>query len=162
VDLGSESETCVGSRVRLVGAFISFEKNFYRPHSLPLSGSPYRSFKALCSRNSYHNACSACTSLRRARGTLGRRSPCSSCEMATSGTGGAMRDVDASAPCAGPYDITHPSDRNTSTSSACSRAAPDDPLDRPLLGAESPPAGAFAVSRPPADWLPKRAHSRPW
>jgi hypothetical protein len=29
-DLGSESETCVGSRVRLVGAFISFEKIFYR------------------------------------------------------------------------------------------------------------------------------------
>jgi hypothetical protein len=28
--LGSESETCVGSRVHLVGAFISFEKNFYR------------------------------------------------------------------------------------------------------------------------------------
>jgi hypothetical protein len=29
-NLGSESETCVGSRVHLVGAFISFEKNFYR------------------------------------------------------------------------------------------------------------------------------------
>jgi hypothetical protein len=29
-DLGSESETCVGSRVRLVGVSISFEKNFYR------------------------------------------------------------------------------------------------------------------------------------
>jgi hypothetical protein len=29
-DLGSESETCIGSRVRLVGAYISFEKNFYR------------------------------------------------------------------------------------------------------------------------------------
>jgi hypothetical protein len=29
-DLGSESETCVGSRVRIVGVFISFEKNFYR------------------------------------------------------------------------------------------------------------------------------------
>jgi hypothetical protein len=29
-NLGSESETCVGSRVRLVGVFISFEKNFYR------------------------------------------------------------------------------------------------------------------------------------
>jgi hypothetical protein len=29
-NLGSESETCVGSRVRLVGVSISFEKNFYR------------------------------------------------------------------------------------------------------------------------------------
>jgi hypothetical protein len=29
-NLGSESETCVGSRVRLVGIFISFKKNFYR------------------------------------------------------------------------------------------------------------------------------------
>jgi hypothetical protein len=29
-NLGSESETCVGSRVQLVGASISFEKNFYR------------------------------------------------------------------------------------------------------------------------------------
>jgi hypothetical protein len=35
--LGSESETCVGSRVRLVGVSISFEKNFYRLHSLPPS-----------------------------------------------------------------------------------------------------------------------------
>jgi hypothetical protein len=44
-NLGSESETCVGSRVHLVGAFISFEKNFYRlPFTPPLSGSPYRSF----------------------------------------------------------------------------------------------------------------------
>jgi hypothetical protein len=43
--LGTESETCVGSRVRLVGVFISFEKNFYRlPFTPPLSGSPYRSF----------------------------------------------------------------------------------------------------------------------
>jgi hypothetical protein len=33
--LGSESDTCVGSRVRLVGVSISFEKNFYRSHSLP-------------------------------------------------------------------------------------------------------------------------------
>jgi hypothetical protein len=28
-NLGSESETCVGSRVPLVGVSISFEKNFY-------------------------------------------------------------------------------------------------------------------------------------
>jgi hypothetical protein len=28
-NLGSESETCVGSRVHLVGASISFEKDFY-------------------------------------------------------------------------------------------------------------------------------------
>jgi hypothetical protein len=43
--LGSESETCVGSRVHLVGVSISFEKNFYPlPFTPPLSGSPYRSF----------------------------------------------------------------------------------------------------------------------
>jgi hypothetical protein len=29
-NLGSESESCVGSRVHLVGVSISFEKNFYR------------------------------------------------------------------------------------------------------------------------------------
>jgi hypothetical protein len=29
-NLGSESETCVGSRVHLVGVSISFEKYFYR------------------------------------------------------------------------------------------------------------------------------------
>jgi hypothetical protein len=29
-NLGSESETCVGSRVHLVGVSISFDKNFYR------------------------------------------------------------------------------------------------------------------------------------
>jgi hypothetical protein len=48
-NLGSESETCVGSRVRLVGVFISFEKNnFYQlPFTPPLSGSPYRSFTML-------------------------------------------------------------------------------------------------------------------
>jgi hypothetical protein len=44
-NLGSESETCVGSRVHLVGVSVSFEKNFYRlPFTPPLSGSPYRSF----------------------------------------------------------------------------------------------------------------------
>jgi hypothetical protein len=44
-NLGSESETCVGSRVHLVGVSISFEKIFYRlPFTPPLSGSPYRSF----------------------------------------------------------------------------------------------------------------------
>jgi hypothetical protein len=36
-NLGSESETCIGSRVHLVGAFISFEKNFYR---LPFTPPP--------------------------------------------------------------------------------------------------------------------------
>jgi hypothetical protein len=37
-NLGSESETCVGSRVRLVGVPISFEKNFYRlPFTPPAS-----------------------------------------------------------------------------------------------------------------------------
>jgi hypothetical protein len=46
--LGSESETCVGSRVRLVGVSISFEKNFYRlPFTPPLSGLSYRSFKVI-------------------------------------------------------------------------------------------------------------------
>jgi hypothetical protein len=45
-NLGSESETCVGSCVYLVGVSISFEKNFYRlPFTPPLSGSPYRSFR---------------------------------------------------------------------------------------------------------------------
>jgi hypothetical protein len=44
-NLGSESETCVGSCVRLVGVLISFEKNFYRlPFTPPPSGSPYWSF----------------------------------------------------------------------------------------------------------------------
>jgi hypothetical protein len=47
-NLGSESETCVGSRVHLVGVSIFFEKNFYRlPFTPPLSGSPYRSFTIL-------------------------------------------------------------------------------------------------------------------
>jgi hypothetical protein len=36
-NLGSESETWVGSRVCLVGVFISFEKNFYR---LPFTPPP--------------------------------------------------------------------------------------------------------------------------
>jgi hypothetical protein len=43
-NLVSESETCVGSRVRLVGVSIPIEKNFYRLPFTPLSGSPYRSF----------------------------------------------------------------------------------------------------------------------
>jgi hypothetical protein len=47
--LGSESETCVGSRVHLVGVSISFEKNFYRlPFTPPLSGSPYQPFTRTC------------------------------------------------------------------------------------------------------------------
>jgi hypothetical protein len=50
-NLGSESETCVGSRVRLVGLSISFEKNFYRlPFTPPLSGSSYQSFNWYQSR----------------------------------------------------------------------------------------------------------------
>jgi hypothetical protein len=36
-NLGSESETCVGSRVHLVGVFISFEKKFYRLSFTPPS-----------------------------------------------------------------------------------------------------------------------------
>jgi hypothetical protein len=36
---------CIGSRVRLVGVSISFEKNFYQlPFTPPLFGSLYRSF----------------------------------------------------------------------------------------------------------------------
>jgi hypothetical protein len=48
-NLCSESETCAGSHVHLVGVSISFEKNFYRlPFTPPpLSGSPYRFFTAL-------------------------------------------------------------------------------------------------------------------
>jgi hypothetical protein len=43
-NVGSDLEKCVGSRVRLVGVSISFDKNFYRlPFTPPLSGSPYRS-----------------------------------------------------------------------------------------------------------------------
>jgi hypothetical protein len=50
-NLGSESETCVGSRVHLVGVFISFEKKFYQlPFTPPLSGSPYQSFKRKVSK----------------------------------------------------------------------------------------------------------------
>jgi hypothetical protein len=38
-NLGSESETCVESGIRLVGVSISFEKNFYQlPFTPPLSG----------------------------------------------------------------------------------------------------------------------------
>jgi hypothetical protein len=45
-NLSSKSETCVGSRVHLVGATISFDKNFYwLPFTSHLSGSLYRSFK---------------------------------------------------------------------------------------------------------------------
>jgi hypothetical protein len=45
-NLGSESETCVGSRVHLVGASISFEENLYwLPFTPPpLSCSSIRSF----------------------------------------------------------------------------------------------------------------------
>jgi hypothetical protein len=52
-NLGSKSETCVGSRVHLVGVLISFEKNFYRlPFTPPLSGSPYRSFRLVITSTS--------------------------------------------------------------------------------------------------------------
>jgi hypothetical protein len=45
-NLGSESKTCVGSRVCLVGVPISFEKKFlWAPIHTPLSGSPYQSFR---------------------------------------------------------------------------------------------------------------------
>jgi hypothetical protein len=70
-----------------------------------------------------------------------------------SDAGGAARDVDASASCPDRYDITQPSDRTTNTSDAGSGAGPDDLLDRPLLEAESPTAGALIASRPLADRL---------
>jgi hypothetical protein len=48
-NLGSESETCVGSRVHLFGISISIQKIFYRlPFTPPLSGSSYRSFTCTC------------------------------------------------------------------------------------------------------------------
>jgi hypothetical protein len=53
-NLGSKLESCVGSRVRLVGATISFENNFYRlPSTPPLSGSPYRSFSLAAENHVY-------------------------------------------------------------------------------------------------------------
>jgi hypothetical protein len=39
-DLGSGSETCAGSCVRLIGVSISFEKNFYRLPFTPPSLGP--------------------------------------------------------------------------------------------------------------------------
>jgi hypothetical protein len=79
--------------------------------------------------------------------------PYSNYDAAASGAGGTAQDVDTSASCAGHCDITQPSDRTTNTSSAGSGAGLDDLLDRPLLGAESPPAGASIASRLLADWL---------
>jgi hypothetical protein len=81
---------------------------------------------------------------------------------AVSGAGGAAWDVDASASCAGHCDITQPSDHTTSTSGAGSEAGPTFLLDRPLLGVESPPAGASTASRPLADGLSKRVCPYPW
>jgi hypothetical protein len=50
VNLGSESETYVGRRVHLVGASISFEKNFYQlpftPPSLVRSFGPSSGIRA--------------------------------------------------------------------------------------------------------------------
>jgi hypothetical protein len=120
-NLGGESETCVGSRVRLVGVSISFEKNFYRlPFTPPLSGSPYRSFK---------------------RDTPERCSSCSGCTTAMSDAGSVTRDIDALASCAGRCYITQPSSCITSTSGARSGAGPEDP---PRSG---PPGGGITVSR---------------
>jgi hypothetical protein len=56
-NLGSESETCVGSCVHLVGAFISFENNFYRllftpPSLVLLIGPSPRHVARLVSRSS--------------------------------------------------------------------------------------------------------------
>jgi hypothetical protein len=55
-NLGSESETCVASCVRLVGVFISFEKNFYRlpftPPSLVRRIGPSKSGRTGPSRRS--------------------------------------------------------------------------------------------------------------
>jgi hypothetical protein len=57
----------------------------------------------------------------------GATKPCSGCEIETLGAGGAARDVNASASCAGRCDITQPSDRTTSTSGMRSGAGPDAP-----------------------------------
>jgi hypothetical protein len=56
-NLGSESETCVGSHVHLVGVSISFEKNFYRlpftPPSLVRRIGPSNSPKRKTLRTSF-------------------------------------------------------------------------------------------------------------
>jgi hypothetical protein len=76
-NLGGESETCVGSRVHLVGVSISFEKNFYRllftPPSLVhrIGPSRARAARARPRRNEGRGACGAS----RKRGENGRHSP---------------------------------------------------------------------------------------
>jgi hypothetical protein len=87
-------------------------------------------------------------------GTPGRRSPCSSCETTTTGAGGGAGRRS--------FSVMHRSLRHHAAVGARSGASPDDPLDRPLLGAESPAARTSTVSRPPADRLPERARLRPW
>jgi hypothetical protein len=64
-NFGSESETCVGSRVRLVGVSISFKKNFLSAliHSPPLSASLYRSFKGKKGHLTMTGDLSACKSM---------------------------------------------------------------------------------------------------
>jgi hypothetical protein len=79
--LGSESETCVGSRVHLVRVSISFKKIFYRlPFTPALSGSPYWSFTTL---------------VRPARRTLerGRQNPRKGCRCLTHARTSRRRDV---------------------------------------------------------------------
>jgi hypothetical protein len=102
------------------------------------------------------------TSSRRPCGTPGQRSSYSSHDGVVSDACGAARDVDASALCASRSDIAQPSDHTTNTSGAGSGAGPYDLLDRPLLGAESPPVGGLTASRPLTDLLSERVRSRPW
>jgi hypothetical protein len=70
-NLGSESETCVGSRVHLVGVSISFEKNFYRlPFTPP---SLVRRIGPSHGRRCTESTCSALTPQR--RGSYRRLAP---------------------------------------------------------------------------------------
>jgi hypothetical protein len=86
-NLGSESETCVGSCVHLVGVSISFEKNFYRlpftPPSLVRRIDPSRGRRRTAAVSPAPHgielggsvSCAECTraQCRRRRGQLGRR-----------------------------------------------------------------------------------------
>jgi hypothetical protein len=118
--------------------------------------------EASWAQNSCHSVLSAMASSSRPCATPGRCSPCSNSDGATSNAGSAAWDVDASPSCARHCDITQSSDRTTSTPGAGSGAGPDDLLDRPLLGAESPPVGALTTLRPLVDRLSERVRPHPW
>jgi hypothetical protein len=79
--------------------------------------------EALCARNSCHNAYSAWASSNRARGTPGRRNPCSNCDAVALGASGAARDVNASVSYTPRCGITQPLDRTTSATDAGSGLA---------------------------------------